>query len=383
MNRLLAQDYEVVSRSPDPANIWLGSPSLTVLPSGRLVATYQTFCRSKDANEHLTYVCISDDHGQTWQKTAEELKIIWATVFVIGERLWLIGVHHYNRDIVITFCDDGGYAWTPISTLFEGFYSGAPTPVVRRGNTIYHAFETCVGIRTEWKSLVVAGDLSKDLARPEAWRMSNHVPFPGVPSVLTQSRYPELTDDDSWLEGNVVLIDNKLRVHLRSIIDGHTTAGIMPVCSLDDDGQTMDYRFDVFYPVPGAQGKFFIVHDKAGGLFWTAVNLPADVWQDPRPLVDAGFKPAPGDERRVLVLQFSVNALNWFPAGYIAIAPSMLESFSYPSLLIDGNDLLVLARSGIGDNENQHDTNLITFHRVRNFRSLVPPTFMSTIRLKD
>jgi hypothetical protein len=33
MNRLLAQDYEVVSRSPDPANIWLGSPSLTVLPS--------------------------------------------------------------------------------------------------------------------------------------------------------------------------------------------------------------------------------------------------------------------------------------------------------------------------------------------------------------
>ena len=38
---------------------------------------------------------------------------------------------------------------------------------------------------------------------------------------------------------------------------------------------------------------------------------------------------------------------------------------------IDGNDLVILSRSGDQRAKSAHDGNLITFHRVKNFRKLV------------
>ena len=73
------------------------------------------------------------------------------------------------------------------------------------------------------------------------------------------------------------------------------------------------------------------------------------------------------------MLQYSRDCLNWFQAGCIAAWPNPLHSFSYAAPLVDGNDLLILSRtSAPGDQQsfNNHDTNLVTFHRVRNFRSL-------------
>ena len=63
------------------------------------------------------------------------------------------------------------------------------------------------------------------------------------------------------------------------------------------------------------------------------------------------------------------DALNWFDAGCVAMSRSPLESFSYASQLIDGDDLLVIARTSQGG-KNQHDTNLVTLHRVVDFRNL-------------
>uniref|UniRef100_UPI0039C9BDC2 hypothetical protein n=1 Tax=Horticoccus sp. 23ND18S-11 TaxID=3391832 RepID=UPI0039C9BDC2 len=50
--------------------------------------------------------------------------------------------------------------------------------------------------------------------------------------------------------------------------------------------------------------------------------------------------------------------------------PSPLNT---PTLLLDfdGDDLVILARSGDERAQSAHNGNLITFHRVRNFRGLV------------
>ena len=40
-------------------------------------------------------------------------------------------------------------------------------------------------------------------------------------------------------------------------------------------------------------------------------------------------------------------------------------------MAIDGDDLVIVSRSGDEHARNAHDGNLVTFHRVRNFRSLV------------
>jgi hypothetical protein len=61
--------------------------------------------------------------------------------------------------------------------------------------------------------------------------------------------------------------------------------------------------------------------------------------------------------------------LNWLPACSIAKAEKMTQSFMYPSMVIDGDDIALLSRTG-RDSGDYHDADLATFHRVRNFRSL-------------
>ena len=82
-----------------------------------------------------------------------------------------------------------------------------------------------------------------------------------------------------------------------------------------------------------------------------------------------GFQGPPGNERRILMLMYSLDALNWFQAGCVAMDKNICNSFSYSSQLINGEDLLVLARTSQGG-RNQHDTNLITLHRIQDFRRL-------------
>lgn len=82
-----------------------------------------------------------------------------------------------------------------------------------------------------------------------------------------------------------------------------------------------------------------------------------------------GFAGCPGNERRILMLLYSLDALNWFQAGCLAMWPSPLQSFHYATPFIDGDDLLLLVRTS-RDAPNQHDSDSITFHRVNDFRSL-------------
>jgi hypothetical protein len=79
--------------------------------------------------------------------------------------------------------------------------------------------------------------------------------------------------------------------------------------------------------------------------------------------------PIGGNDRRFLMLMYGVDGLNWFPAGCIAQAAKLSQSFMYPRPQIDGDDLVVLARTSI-DAPNHHDADHATFHRVRDFRRL-------------
>jgi len=62
---------------------------------------------------------------------------------------------------------------------------------------------------------------------------------------------------------------------------------------------------------------------------------------------------------------------DWGFAGAVAISASPKEARHYASMDIDGDDLVILSRSGDARAKSAHDGNLITFHRVRDFRGLV------------
>ena len=63
--------------------------------------------------------------------------------------------------------------------------------------------------------------------------------------------------------------------------------------------------------------------------------------------------------------------VDWCFAGLVAVGPVEQASRHYASMVIDGDDLHVLSRSGDERARSAHDGNLITFHTIRGFRDLV------------
>ena len=79
----------------------------------------------------------------------------------------------------------------------------------------------------------------------------------------------------------------------------------------------------------------------------------------------------PNNERRRMVLHFSKNMIDWCFAGVVAIGPVEHASRHYPSMAVDGENLVIVSRSGDENAGSAHDCNLITCHTVKNFRELV------------
>ena len=45
--------------------------------------------------------------------------------------------------------------------------------------------------------------------------------------------------------------------------------------------------------------------------------------------------------------------------------------FQYVDFMFDGDDLIYLCRTAMNEAHNYHDANYQTFHRIKNFRSLI------------
>ena len=411
----LAQNYVVVHKVRDLNDaakaVCVGTPDILQLPSGRLIASMELWLKRPSSSDEggIDYpnhckIKASDDGGATWQQISTN-GITWGSLFYVKDALHMIGNDPHKRDIRVVRSSDEGRTWSKPVTLFDDSrYHGSATPVHVKDGFVYRAFED---MDRGSASLVVAGDLSRDLLDPSAWRMSNKVEPPRDTPSLSRGAATKKDGRDSvgnwFLEGNVVEIRGELYVLLRTRIDVQLTAGLTSVCKLEDDGRTMKYRFVQFYPMPGGQNKFNIVFDKKSGLYWTCTACVPNTYQDPRPLANRGFAGNPGNTRRILILNYSVDGLNWFQAGCVAMSKNPLESFHYSSQAIVGDDLLVLSRSSLGAANqyrnynwdsgvtsgkaklpyNNHDSNMITLHRVKNFRSLaldLMPDFTATAK---
>jgi hypothetical protein len=126
----------------------------------------------------------------------------------------------------------------------------------------------------------------------------------------------------------------------------------------------------LYVPCPGGQMKFHVLYDEKARLYWLLSTQATDSMVRPERMPDARFN-LPNNERRRLQLHFSKNMIDWCFAGLVAVGPAERASRHYAAMAIDGDDLVVLSRSGDERAKGPHDGNLITFHRVKDFRGLV------------
>ena len=116
--------------------------------------------------------------------------------------------------------------------------------------------------------------------------------------------------------------------------------------------------------------KFHLLYDSETRLYWLASTQAVDTMTRLDRLPSDRYQ-LPYNERNRLQLHFSRNMVDWCFAGLIDSGDSALASRHYISMVTEGDDLLILSRSGDGkNNPNPHDTNLITLHRISDFREL-------------
>ena len=116
--------------------------------------------------------------------------------------------------------------------------------------------------------------------------------------------------------------------------------------------------------------RFHITYDPQTKFYWLLSSQPTDSMTRAERLPAERYG-LPNNERHRLVLHFSRNMVDWCFAGVVAMGATPNESRHYASMDIDGDDLIILSRSGDARAKSAHDGNLITFHRVKNFRELV------------
>lgn len=376
----LAQNYSVVFHNPD-REYYVEGCGLVRLDDGELVAVVPVVPRvewsaARRAEHSLTHILRSADGGKTWQHLAQ-LPYYSAVPWSRGQTLYLFankgGTRYRNDDLLLLRSEDAGKTWSAPVTLFKGHFWNCHTGMVVRNNRLYWAFDD-LSFGNKRGPVAIAGDLSKDPMDPGAWRLSNPVPFPGVPEALTNAKFADLPSQ--YLEPNVIAVRGQLRVLATVKPKRQSTAGLAAIFDLTDGGGKLDLKFAQYHPMPGGQLKFCVIWDDVSRMFWATANVVVDDqgafdwWAKGSRRGDfSGSNGIGGNDRRFLMLLYSLDGLNWFQAGCVARAPKISQSFMYARPVIDGNDLAIISRSSVNA-PNQHDADCATFHRVLNFRSL-------------
>ena len=408
MMKPIAIHNSILFESPSPEDVYCYSPGLVRLKSGRLIATFDlggagvadlpgeksTHGDFNLCNQGKVYV--SDDSGETWSHKVD-LPMLHARPFIAGDSLYVIG---HNGILSIAKSNDDGETWSEISVLDNSeIWHQAPCAVDYRHGKIYLTMEAQVKGAT-WPGVapvLMSADVDSDLLKRENWTFSNKLIFTDYvrgPTFIGTPFYPvrdinnEMScGDPCWLESHVVRIYNPehnfydpedktvylwMRAHT-----GMTNIGAIARGEEAEDGSlSLNIARSpvgtpmIFIPLPGGQMKFHIVYDKITGLYWLLSTQSTDSMTRPHLLPDDRYG-MPDNERQRLQLHFSKNLFDWCFAGIVADGGSAKQSRHYASMVIDGNDLCILSRSGDHRAKSAHNGNLITFHKVLNFRELI------------
>ena len=82
----------VVNHIPAKTGLYIGSPSICILPNGDYVASHDHFGpQSTEHDRAITEVYKSTNRGKTWEKISEINGQFWSNLFVHQNELYIMG----------------------------------------------------------------------------------------------------------------------------------------------------------------------------------------------------------------------------------------------------------------------------------------------------
>ena len=382
--RIIASE-EVIAVSPAPDSVFLYTPGIVEGFNGRLIVSIDyggpgtsvldgpksNFGDYKTGNQ--IRVLISDDKGKTWRETPTRIPMMHEIIFKAGNALYMMG---HSGKLLITKSEDNGETWSDVSVLCpEPRWHQSCTPVDIHDGKVTLVYEKWVSDGHPWPGVgpvLMQANVDDDLTLASNWKFSElYNPDEDLEAARPSGIPVSDPGKAGILETNVVRVYNencpfhdpsgKSVVLMTRSSNGFPDIGVMlkgvekPDGSLAIEKLQKNGRDMYFAHIPGADLKFYVLYDQESKLYWLLHSQ-----------IDGRMK-----DRRRLALSFSPDLLHWTFAGLVAVGPDDNAARHYASMIILGDDLLIVSRSGDERAKNAHDGNLVTLHKVKDFRSLI------------
>ncbi|MBN8859113.1 MAG: exo-alpha-sialidase [Sphingobacteriales bacterium] len=361
----------VIAHSPAASGLYIGSPSICILPDGSYLASHDLFGpASNEFVQPVSRIYRSVNKGKTWRQVAEIKGQFWSKLFVQQGRLYFLGTDKHHGNTIIRTSSDNGTTWTdPVDEdhglLLKGEYHCAPMPVIIHDGRIWRAMEDAMGEIKKWGkrygSMMLSAPENADLMKAASWTCSNSLHYD---STFLNGNF------GGWIEGNAVVGPDGNVVNMLRVDDKSSLEEKAAIVHISADGKVAS--FDIasgFIPFDGGSKKFSIRYDASSKLYWCFSNIIPPAVKAANP----GKNPA--SIRNTLALLSSPDLLHWTLRKVVLSHPDDLKhGFQYPDWAFDGRDILLVSRTAYDDAEggahNQHDANFLTFHRIKKFRKL-------------
>lgn len=357
----------VVNYIPAHTKVYIGSPSICILPNGDYVASHDHFGAGSTEHERaLTAVYKSTDRGRSWEKISEIKGQFWSNLFVHNQQLYIMGTWKHHGNFIIRRSLDGGKTWSEPTDgknglLLEGEYHTAPMPIILHKGRLWRAIENAKADTKAWgkrySAMVISAPVNADLLSSSNWTATNSLPYD---STFLDGKF------GGWLEGNVVVTPEGAIVDILRVASSEPGRDIAAVVKISDDGKkaTFNPKTDFMDFVGGAK-KFSIRYDEKSKRYWTLVNMAKDEFSH---LLTARV-------RNTLVIKSSPDLINWTVHKILLEHPDVEKhGFQYVDWQFDGKDLIFVSRTAFDDEfggaRNYHDANFLTFHRIKRYQKL-------------
>lgn len=355
----------VIDHSAAASGIYIGSPSLAVLPNGDYVASHDEFGpKSTEQRRAVTRVFASHDRGQTWAPLARIDGQFWSTLFAHQGALYLIGTDRHHGNAIIRRSTDGGRTWTNPANAQTGLlrdngeYHCAPMPVIEHAGLLWRGMERRdppIGWGVNYCAGMLSAPADADLLDAANWTFSNFL--------HSDTNWLD-RGFGGWLEGNAVVgPEGGMLDILRVETPGFPEKAALVQVSADGRAVSFDPQTG-FVDFPGGAKKFTIRYDPHSRLYWSLATI-----------VTKEFRKAgrPGGIRNTLALVSSADLRSWSVRSVLLSHPDTAKhGFQYVDWLFEGDDIIAACRTAYDDDQggahNNHDANYLTFHRIKNFR---------------
>ncbi len=355
----------VIDYIPASTGVYIGSPSIAVLPNGDYVASHDHFGpKTKEYESALTSVFRSTDRGRSWTKISQIQGQFWSSLFVHRGTLYILGPDRHHGNPVIRRSADGGVTWTEPTDAKTGLlrddgqYHCAPMPVIEHAGRLWRGMERRdppVGWGITYCAGMLSAPVDADMLDAANWAFSNFLP--------SDAKWLD-GSFGGWLEGNAVVTrEGRLVDMLRVDTRGYPEKAAL--VKISDDGRRASFDpQDGFVDFPGGAKKFTVRFDARTEQYWSLATIVPERHQ---------LAGRPGAVRNTLALTCSPDLHNWTVRCILLYHPDTANhGFQYVDWLFDGDDLIAACRTafddGRGGAHNFHDANYLTFHRIKEFR---------------